>query len=46
MEFDFNDSTQLWANQSPIDEHSVSEWTGTGGRTGGGIHMRGTGGAR
>lgn len=45
MEFDFNDSTQLWANQSPIDEHSVSEWTGTGGRTGGGIHMRGTGGA-
>lgn len=43
LRFDFNDSTQRWANQSPIDASSVSEWTPTCGRAGGGIHMKGTG---
>ncbi len=43
LKFDFNDSKQRWANQSPIDGHSVSEWTDSCGRTGGGIHMKGTG---
>jgi transglutaminase-like putative cysteine protease len=44
LRFDFDTSTDRWANQSPIDDHSLSEWTPACGRTGGGIHMRGAGG--
>jgi transglutaminase-like putative cysteine protease len=45
LQFDFAESTQRWANQSPIDEHSLSEWAKDCGRTGGGIHMKGSGGS-
>lgn len=43
LSFTFDASNEKWANQSPIDDHSLSEWSKDAGRTGGGIHMKGTG---
>ncbi len=42
--FSFDESSKGWANQSPLDEHSLSEWATTAGRSGGGIHLKATAG--
>lgn len=41
--YTFDNTSEKWANQSPIDENSLSEWSKTGGRTGGAVHMKASG---